>query len=765
MLRVRSQAVAYCILSLLAHAASAQDTLAKPTNLDFEQGEAGKAPVGWQVTTPGWAAELFAEGAPQGKLALRLKKAADSESQWGSIQQAIAAGDFRNRRIELRAKVRVESPNGSRAPLWLRVERDKKTLVLLDTRSDKSAFSGTWTDAVITADIPPEADTLTIGFMAFGQATLFADDISLTSLGASQLQAASPAAALSPRGVENLIAASRLLAYVRFFHPSDQAVGVKDWSRVAIDLMEAAEPAKDAADLAERMTRLIAPLTPGLQIWAGDASAAPPLAPPPEAAKGRATWEHHGAPVARQNNNGPSIYSSKVVRKALSKAPSATEHEAGYEIKPLGGGVTCRLPVSVYFNDDGTLPKSGQTPGAYASQAEATYTAQNRSTRLAGVALAWGTMQHFYPYFDVVETDWDAALPVALTKAAQDADEYAYLVTLRELIAKLHDGHGFVSNPTLTVISQLPLAFGWAGDDLIIVGKHESAPADIAIGDIVLKIDGKSVAEQYAIVARCISAATEGWRRTTALRMLAVNLTTPEQVAVHLRKPAGAEYDATLQRIKGTIIPDVTAKRPADGTELAPGIVYLNLVGAGMDKLDKAMEKLNAAKGLIFDVRGYPADAAFAVIQHLIDEPATSARWNVPIVRRPDRQDWSWSQSGRWNMPPLKPRWTAKVAFLTDGGAISYAESIMGIIEAYKLGEIIGSTTAGTNGNVNPFVLPGGIAVSWTGMKVLKHDGSRHHGVGIHPTVPVERTAAGVAAGRDEVLEKAVETLKAKITD
>ena len=53
--------------------------------------------------------------------------------------------------------------------------------------------------------------------------------------------------------------------------------------------------------------------------------------------------------------------------------------------------------------------------------------------------------------------------------------------------------------------------------------------------------------------------------------------------------------------------------------------------------------------------------------------------------------------------------------------------------------------------------------VSWTGMKVLKHDGSQHHGVGIAPTVPVVPTPAGIAAGRDEVLEKAVEVLQAKL--
>jgi C-terminal processing protease CtpA/Prc len=117
-------------------------------------------------------------------------------------------------------------------------------------------------------------------------------------------------------------------------------------------------------------------------------------------------------------------------------------------------------------------------------------------------------------------------------------------------------------------------------------------------------------------------------------------------------------------------------------------------------------------------------------------------------------------RSGEWELPPTSPLLNAKKAFLTDGRAISYAESCMGIVEAYKLGAIVGAPTAGTNGNVNPFTLPGGYSVSWTGMKVLKHDGSRHHGVGIMPTVPVSRTRAGVAAGHDEFLDRAVGVVK-----
>jgi C-terminal processing protease CtpA/Prc len=137
-----------------------------------------------------------------------------------------------------------------------------------------------------------------------------------------------------------------------------------------------------------------------------------------------------------------------------------------------------------------------------------------------------------------------------------------------------------------------------------------------------------------------------------------------------------------------------------------------------------------------------------------------SAQWHVPVVTQPDHRDMKFERRPGWNMSPAKPYLAARRAVLTNGSAISYAESTLGIVEHYKLAEIVGSTTAGTNGNVNPFKLPGGYTISWTGMKVLKHDGSRHHGVGIAPTIPVTRTRAGVAAGRDEVLERGIQAVE-----
>jgi C-terminal processing protease CtpA/Prc len=188
--------------------------------------------------------------------------------------------------------------------------------------------------------------------------------------------------------------------------------------------------------------------------------------------------------------------------------------------------------------------------------------------------------------------------------------------------------------------------------------------------------------------------------------------------------------------------------------EIQPGIVYADLRVMTGAEFDQAVPKLAAAKGILFELRGYPRIGP-DTIGHLIDQPVTCARWNVPIVVQPDRAGVTFEFSN-WTVQPKAPRFRAKIAFLTDARAISYSETYLGIIEHYKLAEIVGEPTAGTNGNVNPFTLPGGYRISWTGMKVLKHDGSVHHGVGIRPTIPVSPTIEGIRAGRDEVLERGI---------
>jgi C-terminal processing protease CtpA/Prc len=223
----------------------------------------------------------------------------------------------------------------------------------------------------------------------------------------------------------------------------------------------------------------------------------------------------------------------------------------------------------------------------------------------------------------------------------------------------------------------------------------------------------------------------------------------------HADGPDTEAFSVTLKRSLSAEVPALEETRPEKIAEVRPGIFYVDISRIEDKDFEAALDRLAAAKGIVFDLRGYP-NGSTVVISHLTDKPVSSAQWTVPVVTRPDRQGWIWDFSS-WDVQPKQPRLKGKAVFMTDGRAISYAETYMGIISHHKLAEIVGAPTAGTNGNINPFNLPGGYTLNWTGMRVLKQDGSQHHGIGILPTLPASRTLKGVAAGRDEVLEKAIE--------
>ena len=194
--------------------------------------------------------------------------------------------------------------------------------------------------------------------------------------------------------------------------------------------------------------------------------------------------------------------------------------------------------------------------------------------------------------------------------------------------------------------------------------------------------------------------------------------------------------------------------------EIKPGIFYADLTRFEPNELEDKLSELIKAEGVVFDLRGYPYfDSDF--LKHLTDETIQFPQLLVPQIIYPDRENMNdWDGSVRWQWEPMKPRFGGKIVFMTNASAISWAETIMSIVEAYKLGTIIGSQTAGTNGDCNRVKLPGGYTFQFTGMKVLKHDDTPHHGVGIHPTVQVSRTIKGICEKRDEYLEKAIEVIE-----
>ena len=737
-------------LLLLAGVAAAQ---VPPGNPGFEQVEPGGQPAAWfvppAVSQAGFAVKVVDQGCRTGRCIMLAGVQNPPPNLFGNIMQSIPANGYTLHHIRFRAAVRVGGP-ATRAQMWLRLDRADGSMAFLENMGGRPIFSPEWATYDIEADVPEDVARIVLGVMLFGPGNAWVDDVSLENTGEIRKDRTDAPRAITPRGLINLTAFTRLYGYVRFFHPGDQAART-DWETFAVEGIRSVEDSRSTSELIERLRTVFAPVAPTVRIYA-TGTALPP--PPVALAPGIPRYHHNGVGLPTAIASG--VYTS--TRQRISASGDAVRKPFTAE---LVAGVTASVPLDVYVDAGGTLPH------AASADPEVRYerTPADRATRLAAVVIAWNVLQHFYPYFDVVKTDWSAELPKALSAAATDTGVDDFHKTLRKLIAALHDGHGNVASPQARSSMVAPVTMDWIAGDFLVTRAQKERAEGVAPGDRVLKIDGKPIAEAAAEVRALISGATDQWIRYRSAAELSICRSGPRTGRIELElEPYAArgtsktvELTCVTPRYKD--MTNYTEPRPEKIAELEPGILYIDLDRVAAEDWRTAVPRLAAAKGIIFDMRGYPGQPGIQALAHLTETTIRSARWNVASAAMPDRLDSPYHESG-WDVPPEKPYFTARRAFLTDGRAISYAETVMGIVENFKLAAIVGEPTAGTNGNVNPFRLPGGYTVTWTGMKVLKHDGSQHNGVGILPTLPASRTRQGVAEGKDEILVRALAYVK-----
>jgi hypothetical protein len=731
-------------------------------NPDFELGEPGQMPSGWMVpkmlADQGFTAVLTAEHPASGKLCVEIRwpTGATPNAPFANLMQLIDATSWRGKRIKVTAAIRVASADdGKRAQMWLRVDR-AGGMGAFDNMNNRPVRGQTWADYTITAEIAEDAQKINLGLMTFNGVTAWWDNVRMEVLG-EFTTLTDPSRPLDDAGLRNLMAFARLVGYVRYFHPSD-AAATCDWLQFIVQALPKVESARDPAALAAELQAAFAPVAPTVPVFeTGKEPAQPAELQPPARRDGLRVrfWEHIGCGPAAEATGG-SIYSSRRVTLDVPDSSSLSPYAQPDNVfhSDLGAGVSCWVPTAVFADAAGTLPH--QEPAKpVADPNQARFPVTHRGARLATVMLAWNVFQHFYPYFDVVRTDWAKELEIALRAAATDADDASFYRTLDRLVVQLHDGHGNLSGPGVPLLTPLQARVELIEGRVVVTGVPPKTP-DLKPGDVVERIEGRPAREVFDESASEISAATPQWRNWKAAQQFGPR---PPAASAAL-EVRGADGSTRTVKVACTGPKAEDAiRRPPKLREIKPGVFYVDVTRLTDAEFSAALPDLAKAKGLVFEMRGYPSLDPRVWLSHLSSDRLQSARWNVPKMRRPDRTDVEWVAS-RWEIEAGQPQLTANRVFLTDGSAISAAETVMGIVEAYKLGEIVGGPTAGTNGNINVTDLPLGYRIWWTGMKVLKHDGSQHRGVGILPTVPVARTLQGVREGHDEPLDRALSLLK-----
>lgn len=413
----------------------------------------------------------------------------------------------------------------------------------------------------------------------------------------------------------------------------------------------------------------------------------------------------------------------------------------------IGNGITMHLPIAVWADSDGTLPFVPQKPFT------GDFTIDDVEVRIATILAAWGTLSVFYPYFGDQSIDWLAALAPAIKEAAAARSPVETRIALCHLNTHLQDNHGKITHSGSPITGTLPITVRRFGSKIVINGGLPEYLQALPIGSELLEIQGTPAIKVYDQMSPQVPAATEGLHEY--LTSSRITMGNPGDFwSLRIRDLDGRNSDHIVPLVNDELYAHANREpRPADGAELAPSIYYLDLDELSVTTWNALLPKLEHARVIILDFRGYGTNVVYEALSHLTDQELKSPLWEAPIVPSFDGTRFTSSQ---WSVFPKKPRLKAKIIMLIDGRSMSAVETVLQIFREHKLGILVGEPSAGANGNVGYIDLPGGFTMRFTALRAASSDGTTIHGHGFKPDFVVRPTIQGIRGGRDEILEAAV---------
>jgi C-terminal processing protease CtpA/Prc len=382
--------------------------------------------------------------------------------------------------------------------------------------------------------------------------------------------------------------------------------------------------------------------------------------------------------------------------------------------------------------------------------------------QLLGLYRLWNIVEYWFPYRNQIDGDWDTVLAEFIPRIALAKDKDAYQLEALALIARISDTHAnlFSAPPELRPPAgscQLPVVTRFVEGQAVVAGYSNATagPATgLQVGDVIESLDGTPVQELVKRWTPHYPASNEPTRLRDMARALTRGACATVRVAI--RRAAGAslvtarrEPLASLDRQAG-----LTHDLPGETFRLlSDQVAYLKLSSVKTTDTSSYVERAKATRGLIIDIRNYPSEfVVFALGSLLVDQPTPFARFTAGDLGNPGAFRWA----AQTTLTPQQPHYAGRVVVLVDETSLSQAEYTAMAFRAGSKAIVVGSTTAGADGNVSPFALPGGLRTAISGIGVFYPDKRPTQRIGIVADVEVRPTIAGIRAGRDEVLEEAV---------
>nr|WP_294994503.1 S41 family peptidase [uncultured Sediminibacterium sp.] len=381
------------------------------------------------------------------------------------------------------------------------------------------------------------------------------------------------------------------------------------------------------------------------------------------------------------------------------------------------------------------------------------------SIRLIALFRYWASVQYFYPYRNLLGKKWDNLLlefiPIFLT--AKDEEEYT--IACMKLFSSLYDAHTWINGTNKAKEKYLgiyhpPIKVKFISDTLVINQVMTTDPKDktplVQRGDIITAIDGVSVGN---LVKKMISI-VPGANLTGKLREISEIILRGNSKEIKLDILRNNELKKiVLNRIALNQINFPSPDIALDGNGMAilnDSIGYLYPGKYLSMNLETIKNKLRNTSGLIIDLRCYPSDfIPFGIGNYIKSVYSPFVSYTTTSINYPGY----FEQRGViYNGGGNGEKYNKRVVVLVNEQTQSSAEYTTMALQSGDNVVVIGSTTAGTDGNMSKIMLPGGIETNISGVGIYYPDKSPTQRVGIKIDIPVKIKIDKIKDNIDEML-------------
>ncbi|HEY4128020.1 MAG TPA: S41 family peptidase [Gammaproteobacteria bacterium] len=708
-----------------------------PKLLGFQLPIQGAIPGGWTSRLPD-TVSMESATTPGDTPSVRIERAIEF-GDYTSLLSCVLM-DFAGKDLELRGRMRTEHVHGL-AGLWLRQEASRDPVAFANMQDKKLEGTTEWTEYSVSLPRKPEGHSLSFGIYLSGTGKVWVSDLQLLVDGKPIWEA--PAAevpqtifdtdtqfdqgsgitlqTLSGIQLDNLVTLGRVWGFLKYYHPAVRT-GQRQWDYDLLRIMPAVLAAPDRTSGDEVLVGWIKSLGPvpackpcghldthALQrrpdlAWIGD-----------EHTLGKTL--SRDLRWIRDNNPGDSQFYLTMDPENFNPI---FKNELRYE--------------SLQFPDPGF--------------------------QLLALFRFWNMVQYWYPYRDVIGEDWGKVLEDSIPRLALAPDRAGYVREMMALIASVHDTHASLwssldARPPIGDC-HLPVQLRFIRGEPVVTGPLDGdagKTSGLQAADVITQLDGTPVSTLVKRWSPYYGASNQA----ALLRQIATTMTQGACGDTHIGvRRNGKDMELSTKRVMPADIDSDYVTHDLPGPtfrRLSPDVAYLKLSTAKAADAADYVKQAAGAKALIIDIRNYPSEfMVFALGSLLVQRETPFARFTGGDLSNPGAFHWTLPVS----LTPAKPHFAGKIVILVDETSQSQSEYTSLAFRSVPGAIVVGSTTAGADGDISEIRLPGGLSTVFSGIGVFYPDKRPTQRVGIVPDVVVIPTLAGIRAGRDAVLEKAL---------